>query len=88
MTDAPLDPTRKHDFVFLIEAIDSNPNGDPDNAGMPRTDLVSGQGLITDVAIKRNIRNTVSLITTLEPREGRVIYVEAGTALTSQHERA
>ncbi|MEW1819159.1 type I CRISPR-associated protein Cas7, partial [Streptomyces diastaticus] len=88
MSDAHLDPTRKHDFVFLIEAIDSNPNGDPDNAGMPRTDLVSGQGLITDVAIKRKIRNTVALINTLEPREGREIYVEAGTALNSQHERA
>ncbi|MEV8351935.1 type I-C CRISPR-associated protein Cas7/Csd2 [Streptomyces niveus] len=88
MTAAHLDPARKHDFVFLIEAADSNPNGDPDNGGLPRTDPVSGHGLITDVAIKRKIRNTVALINSHEPREGNEIYVEAGTALNSQHERA
>ncbi|MEU8540716.1 type I-C CRISPR-associated protein Cas7/Csd2 [Streptomyces sp. NPDC048717] len=88
MTTAHLDPTRKHDFVFLIEAVDSNANGDPDNGGLPRTDPVSGQGLITDVAIKRKIRNTVALINSMEPREGYEIYVEAGTALNTQHERA
>ncbi|MFC6512155.1 type I CRISPR-associated protein Cas7 [Streptomyces goshikiensis] len=88
MTAAHLDPARKHDFVFLIEAVDSNANGDPDNGGLPRTDPVSGHGLITDVAIKRKIRNTIALINTMEPREGYEIYVEAGTALNSQHERA
>ncbi|MFE7044608.1 type I-C CRISPR-associated protein Cas7/Csd2 [Streptomyces atratus] len=88
MTAAHLDPARKHDFVFLIEAVDSNANGDPDNGGLPRTDPVSGHGLITDVAIKRKIRNTVALINSHEPREGYEIYVEAGTALNSQHERA
>ncbi|MFE6985802.1 type I-C CRISPR-associated protein Cas7/Csd2 [Streptomyces griseus] len=88
MIAAHLDPTRKHDFVFLIEAIDSNANGDPDNGGLPRTDPVSGHGLITDVAIKRKIRNAVALINSLEPQEGREIYVEAGTALNTQHERA
>ncbi|WP_329151677.1 type I-C CRISPR-associated protein Cas7/Csd2 [Streptomyces anulatus] len=88
MTAAHLDPTRTHDFVFLIEAIDSNANGDPDNGGLPRTDPVSGHGLITDVAIKRKIRNTIALINSLEPQEGREIYVEAGTALNTQHVRA
>lgn len=88
MTDAHLDPTRKHDFVFLIEAVDSNPNGDPDAGGMPRTDPVSGQGLITDVAIKRKIRNTVALLNQHHPEPGYDIYVEAGVALNSQHERA
>ncbi|CAM5540379.1 CRISPR-associated endonuclease Cas1 [Streptomyces californicus] len=61
MTSPHLDPNRKMDFVFLLEARDSNPNGDPDAGGMPRTDPVSGQGLITDVALKRKIRNTVTL---------------------------
>ncbi len=88
MTDAHLDPARKHDFVFLIEAVDSNPNGDPDAGGMPRTDPVSGQGLMSDVAIKRKLRNTVALLNHHNPQPGNEIYVEAGVALNSQHERA
>ncbi|MEY9966579.1 CRISPR-associated protein Csd2 [Streptacidiphilus sp. MAP12-16] len=92
MTDAQLpphlDPNRKHDFAFLIEARDSNPNGDPDMGGMPRTDPVSGQGLITDVAIKRKIRNTVAMFNDDEKTPGYDIYVEAGVALNAQHERA
>ncbi|MEE1928312.1 type I-C CRISPR-associated protein Cas7/Csd2 [Streptomyces sp. TRM 70351] len=88
MTAAHLDPARKHDFVFLIEAVDSNPNGDPDNGGIPRTDPITGQGLITDVAIKRKIRNTVAVINSVENKAGFEIYVEAGTALNAQHERA
>ncbi|NJP64805.1 type I-C CRISPR-associated protein Cas7/Csd2 [Streptomyces spiramenti] len=86
--NAHLDPTRKHDFVFLIEAVDSNPNGDPDNGGIPRTDPVTGQGLITDVAIKRKIRNAVAMINDYEETPGNHIYVEAGVALNAQHERA
>ncbi|MEU0440304.1 type I-C CRISPR-associated protein Cas7/Csd2 [Streptomyces sp. NPDC006186] len=88
MTSPHLDPTRKMDFVFLIEVRDSNPNGDPDAGGMPRTDPVSGQGLITDVALKRKVRDTVALINEAEKRPGFDIYIEAGTALNSQHERA
>lgn len=88
MTEPHLDPARKIDFAFLIEARDSNPNGDPDAGGMPRTDPVSGQGLITDVALKRKIRNTVSLLNAQEKKPGYDIYVEAGIALNTQHERA
>lgn len=43
MTDH-LDPTVKHDALFVFDAIDSNPNGDPDNGGRPRTDLDTGRG--------------------------------------------
>lgn len=88
MTAPHLDPTHKIDFVFLLEARDSNPNGDPDAGGMPRTDPVSGQGLITDVALKRKIRNTVSLLNEEDNKPGYDIYVEAGVALNAQHERA
>ncbi|GHE80353.1 type I-C CRISPR-associated protein Cas7/Csd2 [Streptomyces spiralis] len=88
MTSPHLDPNRKMDFVFLLEARDSNPNGDPDAGGMPRTDPVSGQGLITDVALKRKIRNTVALLNQEEKKPGYDIYVESGVALNSQHERA
>ncbi|MCX2968996.1 MULTISPECIES: type I-C CRISPR-associated protein Cas7/Csd2 [Streptomyces] len=83
-----LDPTRKHDFVFLIEAVDSNPNGDPDNGGIPRTDPITGQGLITDVAVKRKLRDTVAMLNEFEETPGNDIYVEAGVALNAQHERA
>ncbi|MEW9532875.1 type I-C CRISPR-associated protein Cas7/Csd2 [Microbispora sp. NPDC049125] len=81
-----LDPARKHDFVFLFDVRDGNPNGDPDAGGMPRTDPETGQGLVTDVAIKRKIRNMVALLH--EGMPGYDIYVETGTSLNAQHERA
>ncbi|MBF6062053.1 type I-C CRISPR-associated protein Cas7/Csd2 [Nocardia terpenica] len=87
MTDAlHLDPTRKHDFVFLFDVTDGNPNGDPDGGGIPRTDPETMQGLVTDVAIKRKIRNMVTMLG--EGKPGNAIYVEAGVSLNSQHERA
>ncbi|MEU5970506.1 type I-C CRISPR-associated protein Cas7/Csd2 [Streptomyces globisporus] len=86
MNSPHLDPTRKHDFVFILDVRDGNPNGDPDAGGAPRIDPVTGQGLITDVAIKRKIRNTVALTNAGTP--GYDIYVEAGVALNAQHERA
>ncbi|MEV8021825.1 type I-C CRISPR-associated protein Cas7/Csd2 [Streptomyces sp. NPDC086554] len=85
-TAAHLDPARKHDFVFLLDVRDGNPNGDPDNGGAPRTDPVTGQGLITDVALKRKIRSTIAL--TRQGKPGYDIYVENGVALNAQHERA
>ncbi|MET8983830.1 type I-C CRISPR-associated protein Cas7/Csd2 [Nonomuraea wenchangensis] len=81
-----LDPARKHDFAFLFDVRDGNPNGDPDAGGMPRTDPETGHGLVTDVAVKRKIRNMVALLN--EGVAGYDIYVEAGVALNAQHERA
>jgi len=83
---AHVDPARKHDFVFLFDVRDGNPNGDPDAGGMPRIDPETTQGLVTDVAIKRKIRNMVALLGKDKP--GYDIYVEAGVALNAQHERA
>jgi len=83
---AHIDPGRKHDFAFLFDVRDGNPNGDPDAGGMPRTDPETTRGLVTDVAIKRKIRNMVTLLA--EGRPGYDIYVEAGVALNAQHERA
>jgi CRISPR-associated protein Csd2 len=85
-TAAHLDPARKHDFVFHFDVRDGNPNGDPDAGGMPRTDPETQQGLVTDVAIKRKIRNMVTLLG--EGKPGCDIYVEAGVALNAQHKRA
>jgi CRISPR-associated protein Csd2 len=58
-TDVYTDPTRRHDFVLLFDVTDGNPNGDPDAGNMPRTDPETGHGLVTDVCLKRKIRNFV-----------------------------
>jgi CRISPR-associated protein Csd2 len=81
-----LDPGRKQDFVFLFDVRDGNPNGDPDAGGMPRIDPETQHGLVTDVAIKRKLRNMVALLG--EGKPGYDIYVEAGVALNAQHRRA
>lgn len=81
-----LDPARKHDFVFHFDVRDGNPNGDPDAGGMPRVDPETQQGLVTDVAIKRKLRNMITLLG--EGKPGCDIYVEAGVALNAQHKRA
>jgi CRISPR-associated protein Csd2 len=83
---AHLDPGRKQDFVFHFDVRDGNPNGDPDAGGMPRTDPETQQGLVSDVAIKRKIRNMIALLG--EGKPGYDIYVEAGVALNAQHRRA
>ncbi|MBB5045410.1 CRISPR-associated protein Csd2 [Rhodopseudomonas rhenobacensis] len=51
----------RHDFVFLFEVTDGNPNGDPDAGNLPRSDPETNQGLVTDVALKRKIRDFVHL---------------------------
>lgn len=54
------DPKRRHDFVLLFDVTNGNPNGDPDGGNMPRTDAETSHGIVTDVAIKRKIRNYVA----------------------------
>lgn len=49
----------RYDFLYLFDALDANPNGDPDAGNLPRIDVESGQGLVTDVCIKRKIRDYV-----------------------------
>ncbi len=57
---AHLNPEVRHDFVLLFDVIDGNPNGDPDGGNMPRTDVETSQGLVTDVSLKRKVRNYIS----------------------------
>ena len=52
----------RYDFVLIFDVKDGNPNGDPDAGNMPRLDAESGHGLVTDVSIKRKIRNFVGLV--------------------------
>jgi len=56
------DPERRHDFVLLFDVRDGNPNGDPDAGNLPRVDPETMQGIITDVCLKRKIRNYVDLL--------------------------
>ena len=51
----------RYDFVFLFDVKDGNPNGDPDQANLPRVDAENQEGLVTDVCIKRKVRNYVML---------------------------
>lgn len=51
----------RYDFVYLFDIKNGNPNGDPDNGNMPRIDNETQKGLVTDVALKRKIRNYVDL---------------------------
>ncbi len=86
-TAAYLDVTRRHDFVLLFDVADGNPNGDPDAGNLPRVDPETMQGLVTDVAIKRKVRDWVDLA---RGDEGRFkIYIQSGSeALNAKHRRA
>ncbi len=53
--------SNRYDFVYLFDVKDGNPNGDPDAGNLPRLDPETGLGLVTDVALKRKIRNYVAM---------------------------
>lgn len=86
VTATYLDPAVRHDAVYLFDVADGNPNGDPDAGNRPRTDDETGQGLVTDVALKRKIRDTLALAAPDDPRYG--IFVQAGHALNPRLEAA
>lgn len=76
----------KIDFILLFDALDANPNGDPDGGNMPRIDAETGHGLVTDVCLKRKIRNFVQMTRgNAVPYE---IYVKEKAILTEQQARA
>lgn len=83
MTD-PL--SRRLDLVIFFEVTSGNPNGDPDAGNMPRMDPETGHGLVTDVSLKRKIRNYVEL--TREGEAGCRIYVTEGAVLNEKHREA
>jgi CRISPR-associated protein Csd2 len=71
--------SNRYEFVVLFDVENGNPNGDPDAANMPRIDAETGYGIVTDVCIKRKIRNYVEVAK--EDREGYKIYVKEGIPL-------
>lgn len=72
---------KRYDFVYIFDVKDANPNGDPDAGNLPRVDPETGHGLITDVCLKRKIRNFVAL-------NGQRIYFTEGAVLNEIHKEA
>ncbi|MGE0384360.1 MAG: type I-C CRISPR-associated protein Cas7/Csd2 [Gammaproteobacteria bacterium] len=76
----------RYDFVLLFDVKDGNPNGDPDAGNLPRIDAETGNGLVTDVSLKRKVRNYVGLVKAEQPPHE--IYVKEKAVLSQAHERA
>jgi CRISPR-associated protein Csd2 len=76
----------RYEFVYLFDVENGNPNGDPDAGNLPRVDPETNHGIVTDVCLKRKIRNYVELV-----KEGKPpyeIYVRERAILNQAHERA
>ena len=76
----------RYDFVILFDVENGNPNGDPDAGNMPRIDQETGHGLVTDVCLKRKIRNYVEAA--CEGKEGYRIYVKERVPLERSNKEA
>ena len=70
---------KRYDFVLLFDVTDGNPNGDPDGGNLPRIDPQSLQGLVTDVCLKRKVRNAVFVLG--EGKPGNELYFQTQDAV-------
>lgn len=84
ITSQPI--ANRYDFVFFFDVVNGNPNGDPDAGNMPRVDPETNQGLVTDVCLKRKVRNYVELARGNDT--GHRIYVTEGAILNEKHREA
>lgn len=89
--------THRYDFVLFIDIQDGNPNGDPDAGNMPRIDPETGHGIITDVCLKRKVRNYVDLVysdsdktaaTSNSNERGYRIYIQESAELNERNREA
>ena len=86
----------RYDFVFFCDVKNGNPNGDPDAGNLPRIDPETSRGIISDVCIKRKIRNYVDLVKDQpfdspyveDGQLGYKIYIQEGAALNERNEKA
>lgn len=76
----------RYEFVYFFDVTNGNPNGDPDAGNLPRLDPETNQGLVTDVCLKRKIRNFVTL--EQEGTPGHAIYMQEKSVLNNQHKLA
>ena len=84
-TQPHCDVNRRHDFIILFDVQDGNPNGDPDAGNQPRMDPETMQGIVTDVSLKRKVRDYVDVAGGDESRYK--IYVQRETYLTETRGR-
>lgn len=76
----------KYSFSLIFEAVNSNPNGDPENGNLPRTDPLSGKGIVTPVCIKHKVRNEIQLLTA--GKSGYDMYISPGLSLNEKDDEA
>lgn len=74
------------DFVYLFDVQDGNPNGDPDAGNLPRVDAETGMGLVTDVCLKRKVRNYVQVAKNLA--DGYDIFIKEKAVLNNEIDKA
>lgn len=73
---------KRYDFILYFDVLSGNPNGDPDSGNMPRIDPQTGIGIVTDVCVKRKVRNYVEFVR--DGQKGYEIFVTAGPALNTK----
>ncbi len=81
----------RYEFIYLFDVKNGNPNGDPDNANSPRMDFETQNGWVSDVCLKRKIRNFITLVKNKEdgtPEDGYDIYVKERSILNATHQKA
>jgi CRISPR-associated protein Csd2 len=78
--------TNRYDFVLFFDVENGNPNGDPDAGNLPRMDPETSQGLVTDVSLKRKLRNYIATAKGYDA--GYAIYMQDGAVLNRQHIKA
>lgn len=76
----------RFDFIYIFDVQDGNPNGDPDAGNLPRVDAETGMGLVTDVCLKRKVRNYVQIAKGLS--EGFDIFVKEKAVLNDEIDKA
>ena len=82
--------SKRYDFVYFFDVQDGNPNGDPDAGNLPRIDAETGKGLVTDVCLKRKVRNYIQLTqeSNGKPLAGYDIYIKEKAVLGRAHVEA
>ncbi|KAB2911584.1 MAG: type I-C CRISPR-associated protein Cas7/Csd2 [Hyphomicrobiaceae bacterium] len=76
----------RYEFVYLFDVTNGNPNGDPDAGNQPRLEPETNRGLVTDVCLKRKVRNFVEI--TKSGTQGHAIYMQERSVLNRQHGKA
>ncbi len=76
----------RYEFIILFDVENGNPNGDPDAGNLPRVDAETGHGLVTDVCLKRKIRNYVEIVKESTP--GFQIYIKENVPLNTSDQKA